>query len=380
MFNRQINLAWIGNLGNVGFNFVKLLNKYYIEASVYIPKDSFRKNTPGNPDYEYEGASKEKFVNHYNRYLVLNYLLRKVNLEISIAKNLSSVFKKHNIIQAQTGNEIIANEISRINNTPFVALPTGADLSELAFSKTKDGSKYRNALQNAKHIFLVNINQFGYIDKLQLNDIPHSFLPFNINASNFQFSENIIKNKLIIFSIARLDWKSKSRKSTKRNDIFFRGFAEFVNNENKKDFELVIADWGIDRKETYRLIKKLGIGHITKFISPGNKKYFYEIIKSSNIIVDQFNLGAIGLGALESMAMSKPVFAYCNEGDSKVAYGNVIPVINTRNEEDVFRYLKLMSENYIKKKSEESFNWVQKHHSEEKIFLALKEVYQKILL
>ncbi|MCX6135465.1 MAG: glycosyltransferase [Ignavibacteriales bacterium] len=165
----------------------------------------------------------------------------------------------------------------------------------------------------------------------------------------------------------------------KRNDIFFRGFAEFVHSRGMQNYQLQIADWGVDRKDTYALIKELGIEKITEFVPVGDKSYLYQRIEASNVVVDQFNLGAIGLGALEAMALSRPVIAYCAEDNARRAYGEAIPVMNARDEIGVQKELNSISQNYLHVKSEQSYDWVRKHHSEQNIVSKLTTVYKGIL-
>jgi glycosyltransferase involved in cell wall biosynthesis len=374
-----ISLAWIGNLGNVGFNYVRLLNAHKERARLYIPDDYLNRLWPGNPEYEYKGASKEEFVFQFKRHAALNFFLKKIHLQIPVARQFSEISRTCNIVQAQTGHETDAYEIYRRFKIPFAALTTGADLSELAFSSSWEGRSYKSALSRAGHIFLVNIDQFDYLKQLQLDHVPHSFLPFNINANSLAKTPNIIKEKIVFFSIARLDWKSQSRKSVKRNDIFFRGFAEFVRSRGIQNYQLQIADWGVDRKDTHALIKRLGIEKITEFVPVAEKTYFYDRIRASNVVVDQFNLGAIGLGALEAMALSRPVIAYCAEDTAWQAYGEPIPVMNASDEGGVQRELNSISQDYLDVKSQQSYDWVQKHHSEQSIVSKLTTVYKNIL-
>ncbi len=377
--DKPIKLAWLGNLGNVGFNYTRLLNKRGVHATLFLNSRELDSFQPGNPEYEFKGASREPFVEIYKNN-ILKAAVRKLFSVYLFEKHLVKIAKQYNIIQAQTTAEVIANKLKKKFNIPYVAMTTGADLSEVAFSDSILGEKYRRALKEASHIFLVNIDQFGYLDNLGLKSVPHSFLPFNINADSFSFLDNPVKDKIIFFSVARLDWRSKNRKSIKKNDIFFRGFSEFIKQNKTDNFELWISDWGVDKEETRKLIRELGIENISKFIPPCEKEPFYGLLKSANIIIDQFHLGAVGLSAIESMAMSRPVMAYCNCDYAQRAYGeDKPPFINCRAEKEVFDNLKLISQEYIKSKSLESFEWVKRNHSEGLIARRLNLVYDGIL-
>lgn len=375
----KISLAWLGNLGNVGFNYVKLLHERKINAILFLGKEYVRRYFPGNPEYEYKNALQEKFIMPIKTTYVTEFL-KRIGLR-SLPHTLSRrIASGYNIVQAQTCWEIIAFKLKQRYEIPYTALATGADLSEVAFADSKTGEAYRQALNAAEHLFLVNIEQFKYLDELNLNRPPCSFLPFNINVSKFPPAENNSTGKIIFYSIAALDWKSTLRRSIKKNDIFFKGFARYISRYDTKNFELWIADWGTDRQATRELIHSLGIDAIVRYIPIGDKPYLYNIIKQVNIVVDQFALGAIGLSALESMALSRPVFAFCEKAFSRRAYGNEIPVINCRTEEDVYNELHNINSDYIQRKSQDVYRWVQENHSEEKIYTELMKVYSRILV
>lgn len=376
LLENSLKIAWLGNLGNVGFNSVKLLRESRVEASLFLEKSYLNQYGPGNPNYEYQGAATESFVKLQERDLHAR-IIHKLGFKSYCEPYARHIGKNFSIIQAQTTNEITAQRISRRYGIPYTALTTGADLSELAYEDSPWGHQYRQALNEASHIFLVNTDQFNHLRRLNLDHRPHSFLPFNIHCNRFHRIANEINKKTIFFSIARLDWCSKVRHSIKRNDIFFRGFAEYCRN-NENNFELWIADWGVDKEATRALIADLGISGQTKFIQTGDKSYLYELLKSVNVVVDQFHLGAVGLATLEAMAMSRPVFAYCDEIGAKEAYDETMPVFNCSNEQEVYAELCNMTADRIQNQSKLAYDWVQRHHSENVIFKKLHGVYASL--
>lgn len=372
-----MKLAWIGNLGNVGFNYVKLLNEGGIKAFLFFPKINLKKNRSGNPEREWKGASQEPFICTYYRDYV-NYVLNRIGVLGPLSRHELYIGRNFNLIQAQTGNEISALRIKREFGLPYTGTATGADLSELAFAESPLGDLYRKALEEASHLFLVNIDQFNTLDKLSLKLNSCSFLPFCINFDKLEKVNNQIAKKIVFYSVARLDWTSSSRASIKRNDIFFKGFASYIKQNAVENFELRIADWGVDRQKTRELIKSLGIERYVSFIPVGVKKVFYDNLKQANIVVDQFKLGAIGMAAFESMAMCRPVFAFCDQRLAQKAYGVEIPVINCANEEEICQNLKLLTPGYVMEKSRQSLEWVSKYHSREYIFQILNNTYRCI--
>jgi len=373
-----MKLAWLGNLGNVGFNYVRLLNTGGIEARLYLPQVRLKALSSSNPENEYQGASRESFIHPFSRNY-LDYFLNRLGILGPLSGYENLIGNGSGIVQAQTCYEIAALRIKRKYGIPYAAMATGADLSEIAFSHTPLGGLYRTALENCSHLFLLNFDQFDTVGRLNLKLKSFGFLPFSINLDRFKRLPNIIREKIIVYSVARLDWSSATRASTKRNDIFFRGFARVMAERERADFELWIADWGVDRIRTRSLIKSLNIESFVKFIPVGDKNIFYENLARANVIVDQFNIGSVGLSALESMAMSRPVFAYCDRSLAQKAYGSEIPVINCSTDEDVFARLKELTPGMIARLSERGFDWIAEHHAEEKILKILLDTYRGIL-
>ncbi|MBW7997846.1 MAG: glycosyltransferase [Candidatus Glassbacteria bacterium] len=373
-----MKIAWLGNLCNVGFNNVRLLNSAGVDAELYLPAVRLKRPGVSNPEHEYEGASREHFLRPYNRDY-LNYLLNRIGVPGPLSTHEHAVGRSVSLVQAQTCSEISALRIRRRYGVPYAALATGADLSEIAPGRSPLSRLYRSALKGSSHLFLTNIDQFATLDALGLNLPSVSFLPFSIGMDRFEPRPNRPGAETVFFSVARLDWTSTSRKSTKSNDIFLKGFARFVREREIGNYKLWIADWGVDRQATRELVDSLGIGRLVSYLEPGNKQAFYASLARAHVVVDQFKLGAVGLAALESMAMSRPVFACCNQGLAQKAYGEDIPVINCANEEEVSAALATITPAAVEEMARTVYDWVGRHHSESGIAKLLIDTYRKIL-
>lgn len=375
---RRFRLAWIGNLGNVGFNCVKLLREQGLEAELYLSRDRLRRPGPGNPENEYPGAGAEPFVRRHHRDY-LNFALNRLGLIGPPSPLERRIGRGYDLVQAQTCREISALRIRRGWGLPYAGMCTGADLSEVAGEGSPFARLYRRALEEAAHLFLLNIDQFRTVERLGLRLKSCSFLPFQLGVERFRERENPVGDRLVFFAAARLDWSAAGRASVKRNDIFLRGFAEFARESGREDLRLLIADWGVDRERTRELVAELGIGRLVEFVPTGDKQAFRRRLESCQVVVDQFGLGATGLTTVEAMACSRPVFAWCDQELARRAYGEELPVINCRTPEEVRRELERLTPARLAELSGRAYRWVSHHHHPERIARLLRESYGKIL-
>lgn len=372
-----MRVAWLGNVGNVGFQCVRLLRLNGVDAELYLSTNKLSRMYPGNPEVEYAGASREPFIRYHGRGY-LNYLLNRVGLPGVLQRHEHLIGSTSQVVQGQSCWEISALRIHRASRLPFFGMATGADLSEVAFQRTPFARLYREALSKCVHLFLVNTNQFGLVGRLGLPGLSYSFLPFRVDLQRAEYASPPEGDRLVFYSVARLDWTSRRRVSTKGNDIFLRGFALYIRQAPEPNCELWISDWGVDRVETRTLIAGLGIERWVRWIPPGDKAHFYHHLNQCHVAIDQFNLGAVGLAALEAMAAGRPVFARCNRDEVRQAYGTDMPVINCVDEHEVCANLRILSSDVVKVKGREAAEWVAHHHSDERVLGELRGAYERV--
>lgn len=371
-------VAWIGNLGGVGFHYVRVLNSQGQPADLYLPRSYYGKLRQGNPEHEWPGASQLPFLKTYWRN-ALSHGLNRMGILGPAMGFERHIARHYSLVQAQTCNEIAALRIKRLNGIRYVAMATGSDLSEVAVGDSPLGELYRRSLQEAEHLFLVNIDQFDTMDRLGLPVKSMGFLPFAIDLERLPAVENRVTGELRLFNAARLDWRSESRASTKANDVFFRGLANFVARHPDRRVRVAIADWGPDRELARGFVRDLGLEGISEFVPFGDKSVFQCQVKQANVVIDQFKLGATGLTAVEAMAMGRPVMAFCDRRLARRGYGEDIPVLNCANEADVSSCLEALDASAVAAKSREVAAWVRRMHSPERINGLLMDVYRGIV-
>lgn len=355
-----MKVAWIGNLANVGFKYVKLLRKAGVEAELWLQENKLHYDGPGNPDHEYPGASTEPWVRtfpmHYG-----NYAANKMGC-LGIITREEVEMANADVIQAQTCNEIAALRIAKHFGKPYVGCCTGSDLSEVAKSHTRFGRLYVRALQGARHVFLTNINQWDMTPSLDLEGI--SFLPFPVELGYVKPN-----NSGIIYMISRLDF-TKKHPSGKGNDVFFEAWNEYI--KTGWPGTLWVSDWGVDQEAA----RKYLYGKRCVFVPLMNKQAFKDRLAKAELVVDQFHCGSLGLGAVEAMAVGRPVMGYVDQSMAFRAYHDIIPLANCIESNDALLHLMSLNTNAL---AERSYQWVREHHSDAAIVDHLLHVYASVV-
>ncbi len=372
-----VGIAWLGNLANVGFNYVRALDRSGMRAVLHARKWDLRATSTSNPEHEYTGASREPYVRYHSRDY-LNHLLNLLGF-VGLPRPWEwSVSRRYSVVQAQTCREITALRLHRNWGTPYAALATGADLSEVAFGTSRFSALYRRSLAAAQHLFLVNINQLEALPRLPVAVRAWSYLPLLVNVDPLAETALPGREPLVLYSSARQDWTT-SRPSGKGNDVFFRGYAEYVRRHGHGAFEVQVRDWGVDRAATRQLVAELGVGASVRFVPPQGRAELFNRIAAADVVIDQFRMGAIGLAALEAMAVGRPVIAYCNQDWARCAYGQEIPVINCADAGQVCEQLTQLTAGSAAARGIVARAWVREYHGETRVVGELRRVYAALI-
>jgi len=256
---------------------------------------------------------------------------------------------------------------------PFVLYATGADLTELAGGKEYSGIQVRLAkkiFQKAKLVFYsVEHGHVEMIKKLGLkNTIPwRQFIDTNFWKDTIRMKgEN---EELKIFHPTSLDWIPKYEgQRLKSNDILFKGFRQFLENNGKG--KLFFRCRGQNIKETRELIKDLELeAHVKELPDSPNRDEQKKVMSEMDIVADQFGVGNFGLITLESMSMGKPVIVYLPEESAKLSYPKpekTPPILNASSPDEVAKHLfKISDFKKLYEQSTKSREWINEYHDPE---------------
>lgn len=337
----------------------------------------------------------EIVISYYKYLFRYPKLNREINL-FSLIKSLIGFYQAallysqlneiYDVIQAYAIEPIYFSLIK--HKTPLIAFEHGT-IRQIPFNFNLLGILTARAYKKAQFCFITNADNIVAAKKLKLNSF--GFIPHPINEEHTQ-NEDFIKNnkaKLhskyscdeIIFHPSRHDWGLDNDKSMiKGNDIFFEGFATYLKEVNKKSI-CITTEWGISVDSTKKLIKDLNIEDRVIWTNPLPNIEFIKLLSLTDIVADQFYLGAFGSLTPKALMLGIPVLLYLDKDKHNWALEEMPPVLNTSSSDNVFKALKDLYINPELRKSisKHSKEWYHKYHSNKKIFDIFYSIYSRYL-
>ncbi len=294
------------------------------------------------------------------------------------------LFAHYDIIHAYATDGILP----LLCNKPYVAFEHGT-IRDIPFQKTTQGRLCALTYAMADHVCITNADNIRSAKRLGLSR--YSFIPHPVNEEFLEKDEESIRlyselherlnSDFIVFHPPRHHWEEERRPDwEKGNDIFIRGFARFVKEVNPKASAIFI-EWGKTVDESKALIRELGIEDRVLWMAPLPNRKMIRYINATDMMADQFYLGAFGSTLPKAMACGKVSMIYLDTKLHEWCFPEMPPVINAGREQEVFSGLKKM---YIDKEwagelAEAARLWYMKYHSNEVILELLLGAYEKVL-
>lgn len=261
----------------------------------------------------------------------------------------------------------------------FVAHCLGSDLRELAFSHTLYGYLLRRAYRKARIIYFNNIDHIDYLERLGLEG---HFLPNPLDLDRIHPTPPSIRfhgYDFVIFHPTAHDWTyhGSSRSSTKGNDRLIRAFARFLND--RPHALLVMIRSGIDITATETLIQELRIGDNVKLVERLSKTDLINYLNSADVVADQFDVGAFGGTAIETLACAKPLITYLKEDPARRCYGDIPPIFNGRTVDQIEIALRKSADCDRQVRGAASRAWTERHHHWKHVVENVLAQYETVL-
>jgi hypothetical protein len=300
---------------------------------------------------------------------------------------LKRLFDSYDIIHGYATDGIL----SLLSNKAYLAYEHGT-IRSTPFCDSSAGRICRLTYCFANGVAITNADNIVAAKKLKLKN--YKFIPHPINEdalNNFSLTEKrshreSYKKKMgaefIVFHPARHHWGGLDRANwDKGNDIFIRGFANFVH-EAKVEAKAIFVEWGQNVKESKLLISRLKIEKNIIWIPPISAKEMAKMIESVDLLADQFYLGAFGSTLPRALACGTPSMIYLDEQLHHWCFDEMPPVINACNEKEVFEGL--IKAHFDQLWANENFNtskaWYAKYHSSKVIIEKLSIAYREALM
>lgn len=354
-----------GNLANMGYEIAKAMRNKGMDVKLLLPKYP---KIYEDPKFMYPQLEQEGYPNWLVRYDNHNRSLGWKNWKFQVIREMRK--KEYDVIIALTEFSIFA----MFSGKPYGALSTGSDMRELSFEMTFKGFLYRLSYKKARFVIWGEPDKLPLLKKLRIEKKSI----FATAPRNFDYKPQIIEkgkfeNKFVIFHPVSQDWKLK------KNDLFLKAFVRFCSMED--DVILLTSDRGEDIKKAKLMLDNKNTKEKVVFLPPLNSKemeYYYNI---SDIVVDQFGVGSIGMITVEAMKCGKPVILYWDKEKFEKCYDEIpLGLFSATTEEEILNALdKLLRDKTLREKlSKENEKWIKTNWDKEKLTKRYEQICKAI--
>jgi len=253
---------------------------------------------------------------------------------------------------------------------PYFAFEHGT-IREIPYQKDGQGRLTALAYRKADHVFVTNFDCVGSADYLApgrysvINhpyDEDHGEMVTGVDEKRADLQREL-KSDFIFFHPTRQDWVPGTGYADKANDQFLRAFGELRRQGYRVG--LVCCSWGQNVSQTRKLLDDYGCTPYVKWVSPLAIIAFERMCLASDVVVDQFKLGAFGGILFKAMAVGAPILTYLDVERVKAQYPETPPVINClETKEIVIRVAELIEDRErLQSLSEQGRAWIKCYHS-----------------
>ena len=256
---------------------------------------------------------------------------------------------------------------------PFFAFEHGT-LRDIPDQKDRSGRLTSLAYRLAKHVFVTN---FDCLEKAKiLAPRRYSLInhPFDEDAAfNIEGVEELrtrllsdLNCEFLFFHPTRQDWTEGNPMADKKNDIFLEAFIAL--REAGVEVGVVCCNWGRDVAATRELLGSKGCDPYVAWVEPMPLLPFQRMCLASDVMADQFKLGAFGGITFKAMAVGCPIITYLDEEMLLRQYPQCPPVLNCATVEDIIAAVRSLLDQpeERRKLSADSRSWMKQYHSKTK--------------
>ena len=262
--------------------------------------------------------------------------------------------------------------IPLICDKAYLAFEHGT-LRDIPYTDDKQGKLTALCYRMAKHVFVTNFDCVKSAEFLAPNRFTTINHPYDEDHGNHIIGDKALRKSLkkelasefLFFHPTRQDWIEGKGFADKGNDVFINAFISLRKTGHKVG--LVCCNWGQNVRQTQALLNQAGCMAYVKWISPLAITPFERMCLASDIVVDQFKLGAFGGVLFKALSVGAPILTYLDEKAVVEQYSQCPPVINCKTETEIReRVEKLINQpELLKEIGANGRSWIEKHHAKE---------------
>jgi glycosyltransferase involved in cell wall biosynthesis len=392
-----MQVAFYGNIANIFYQIVKALREQSsLDAHLYIDVQDPMGMRPE--------SDTPSLKNHYPHWIHQGCYLDRTSMLFPWKSELIKELEQYDAVVVSYLGPMFSQFIQR----PAIFFVTGSDLTFFPFPKDfhflyetlservtgyVKGYWQRRGIRRVAEIWTQPFSPYtNALEKLgiPLNRISPVYFPLTIDTQRFKNGEEArsMKDKniqqigstydFVVFHPSRImiqDHPSlKASGQWKRNDLLFRGFAQFLEKSGSKRSVLLIPDrtQSNDLGLAKKMIVEMGLDPHVLWIRPPRSEgftrdeliHFYSI---SDVVADDFGVGWFGNVVLEALAISRPVISYIDEKVMGKLYP-WHPILSANTEEGIADHLMRLyyDPKYKGEIGYKGREWIEEFHSEKK--------------
>jgi glycosyltransferase involved in cell wall biosynthesis len=278
--------------------------------------------------------------------------------------------------------------IPRAAGVRYVALEHGT-IRNLPFADSFEGRLCRDTYLSAAHVLVTNCDNDMSARRLGLDSwsfVPHPVNEVDPSKASSEALRRSICDRLgcdfLVLHPPRQHWDPGVRHPDweKGNDLFIRGFADFVRRTGAKA-GCVMVSWGQSLQASRELLAQLGVADRVAWIpvQPGIR--LGEWMQAADLVADQFWLGAFGSLTPKAMRLSRPVLLNMDEQRHRWCFPELPPVLNSRTPGEVADHLAWCWRDRaaMRQCGERSADWYRRYHSNEVIAATFRQVHDMLV-
>lgn len=271
---------------------------------------------------------------------------------------------------------------------PYAAYEHGT-IRGLPFEPTVEGRMCALVYRAAEAVFITNCDNVKAARDLGIER--YHFVPHPVNESALARDarsreiraglERELGADFVVFHPSRQHWEpSRPPLLEKGNDIFLRGFARFVHERDPRAAAVLVA-WGQSLERSRALLEELGVAERVRWVPPLPNREMVRYIHASDLLADQFWLGAFGSTMPKALACGTPAMLYLDESVHEWCFPEMPPVLNAGTPEAVYAGLvRLYTEpDDAAALRRDGERWYRRYHSSEAILETLLSVYRPLI-
>ena len=291
------------------------------------------------------------------------------------------LFLEYDIIHAYSTDPILPF----LAAVPYVALEHGT-LREIPYQDTATGRLTALAYRRAAHVFVTNADCMESARWLADDRVDFVNHPYDDNHSaNVNGAKELrssmcakLSSDFLIFFPTRHDWVPGTGYADKANDSFLYAFGRLRAAGFRVG--MVCCNWGKNVEESRQLIASLGCAENVRWMEPMGIVQFERTAMASDLVADQFKLGAFGGVTFKALAAGVPVMTYLKPDLFSEKFP-MPPVLNCRDEEEIHQQLMFLVENKasLERLARVSKEWVNKYHNADALLKLEIATYARVL-